>query len=661
VRPRLAGFRVTAPGALALEREPEPATPIGRAWRAAKRLLIGVPIATARQGHERLPKVMALAVFSSDALSSVAFATEASLFGLMAGGPTALPYVLPISIAITLLLAVVATSYRQTVFAYPNGGGSYIVAKENLSANAGLVAGGALLIDYVLTVAVGVAAGVSAITSAFPELRPYQVPLCLATIVTITVLNLRGVRESGTIFAIPTYLFVGAMLLLIAVGVTRLALGTLEPVTPHPEAAAALALGTAPITIFLILNAFAQGCSALTGVEAVSNGVPAFKPPESRNAAITLVWMAVLLGVMFVGATVLAVALEVVPYHGETVMSMIGTAVFGRGLLYQYLQWATFLILALAANTAYADFPRLASIMARDGYFPRQFSFRGDRLAFTNGIIALGLLAAGVVVIYGGHEQAMIPLFALGVFLSFTLSQAGMVAHWWRERGLNWRRSMLINGLGTTATAVVLVVIVGSKFTHGAWIIVLLIPTLVVLFRLIRGHYREVADQLVATDAELAGEPTLDAARIDHTILIPVAEVNQPALAAVAYARSLTGQPTGPTTADGVRIIAVHVTDTPADRTRLQQRWERVSPGVPLVVIDSPYRSLVGPLLVYVDRFRREAAPGRVAIVTVLLPEFVPAHWWEHLLHTQTGLRLKGALLFRPGTAVLSVPHHLRG
>jgi hypothetical protein len=407
-------------------------------------------------------------------------------------------------------------------------------------------------------------------------------------------------------------------------------------------------------------------------VEAVSNGVQAFKPPESRNAATTLVWMSVLLAVMFVGMTYLATALQVVPdpHHGETVLSMIGDAVFGRGLLYQLLQWSTFLILGLSANTAYAGFPMLTSIMARDGFLPNQFTFRGDRLAFTTGIVILALLAGGLVVVYGGNEQGLIPLFALGVFLAFTLSQAGMVAHHRRLREPHWRRGLVINAVGTVATLVVLVVIVGSKFTHGAWMVVALIPLLVLLFRGIERHYRDVADELVVTDAERATKPTLDPARIEHTVLIPVADANEPALAAAAYARSLTGQAgqTGqmagaapPAGAPGAaRIVAVHVTDDPAAGERVRQRWERLAAGVPLVVIESPYRALVGPLLAYVDRFRRDCPADRVAIVTVLLPEYIPAHWWEQLLHTQTALRLKGALLFRPHTAVTSVPYHLK-
>jgi amino acid transporter len=637
---------------LTLDGEPPAASGAGRLWRATKRVLIGAPIATARLGHERLSKRKALPVFASDALSSVAFATEAALLALLAGGAAALVYVLPISVVITVILALVTISYRQTLFAYPNGGGSYIVSKDNLGTTPGLVAGAALLIDYVLVVAVGVSAGVSAVASAFPVLHPYQVPLCLLYLAVITLLNLRGVGESATIFAVPVYAFVGAMLLLVAAGLVRLALGGLEPVPPPAGAAEALQNPTVPISLFLILGALAQGCSALTGVEAVSNGVQAFEPPESRNAAATLVWMSVLLAVMFVGMTYLATVLRVVPdpQHEETVLSMIGDAVFGRGLLYQLLQWSTFLILGLSANTAYAGFPMLTSIMARDRFLPSQFTFRGDRLAFTAGIVILALLAGGLVVVYGGNEQGLIPLFALGVFLAFTLSQAGMVVHHWRLREPHWRRGLALNAAGAVATLLVLVVIVVSKFTHGAWMVVVLIPVLVLLFQAIERHYRDVADELVVAPEERATKPTLDPGRIEHTVLIPVGEANEPALAAAAYARSLAGE---------ARIVAVHVTDDVAAGERLKARWDGLAPGVPLVLIESPYRALVGPLLAYVDRFRRDCPPDRVAIVTVLLPEYLPAHWWEHVLHTQTALRLKGALLFRPRTAVTSVPYHL--
>ncbi len=658
VRPRLPGFRVVAPGYITLEEEPEPKGMVARGWRALKRFLIGAPIASAQQLHERLTKVKALAVFSSDALSSVAYATEAILIALVSGGEPALQYVFPIGVAIALLLAIVATSYRQTIFGYPNGGGSYIVAKDNLGTIPGLIAGAALMIDYVLTVAVSISAGVSAITSAFESLRPYQVELCLACVLLITVLNLRGVRESGTIFAVPTYLFIFAMLLLIVVGLVRVATGTVPPVPRDPATVDLLSHPTRSITLALLLNAFAQGCSAMTGTEAISNGVPAFKPPESKNAATTLTWMALLLGTMFIGTTILAKALDVLPSEHETVLSMIGRAVFGGGLLYQLLQWSTFGILVLAANTSYADFPRLASIMARDKFLPGQFAFRGDRLAFTNGIIVLGLLAALLIVHYGGSEQQMIPLYAVGVFLSFTLSQAGMVVHWYRLRQGHWRRSMALNALGAATTAVVFCVIIASKFTHGAWMVVLLIPVLVAIFLLIQSHYQRVAMELAIANADTGADPSLDPEQIRHTIVIPVADLNRAALRAIAYARSLTGQIEHPAEDGHANIVAVHVTDDVEAGERLKERWDQANTGVPLVVLESPYRSLVGPLLTYINALERQHPEG-TSIVTVLLPEFIPGHWWEHVLHTQTALRLKGALLFRPRTAVTSVPYHL--
>ncbi|MDQ3699914.1 MAG: amino acid permease, partial [Chloroflexota bacterium] len=452
-----------------------------------------------------------------------------------------------------------------------------------------------------------------------------------------------------------------AMLGLIVTGLVRLALGGVEPVPPDPEAAAALRDATQYIGLFFLLNAFAQGCSALTGVEAISDGVPAFQPPESKNAARTLVWMAGLLAVMVIGTAFLARELGIVPHEGETALSMIGTAVFGRGALYQVLQWSTFLILVLAANTAYADFPRLSSIMARDKFLPGQFTFRGDRLAFTNGIVVLGILAAGLVVLYGGDEQALIPLYAVGVFLSFTLSQSGMVMRHWRLREPRWQGSILVNGIGAATTAVVLAVIIASKFTHGAWMIVVLIPLLVGLFLLIENHYREAADQLVVTSESPTTDPELDPRQIQHTILIPVGDVNRPALRAIAYARSLTGAVTHSAQEGDARIIAVHVTDDLEAAEQLKQRWQRSNAGVPLVIVESPFRSLVQPLLTYINALEGQGgSEGRLGVVTVLLPEFVPAHWWENLLHTQTALRLKGALLFRPHTVVTSVPYHLR-
>jgi amino acid transporter len=669
-RPRLLGFSRGASGEMAAEAEPAPTDVVGAAWWRLRRLLIGAPIASAQQADERLTKVKALAVFSSDALSSVAYATEAILLALVAGGEPALRYVLPIGVTIAVLLAIVATSYRQTVHGYPSGGGSYIVAKDNLGTVPGLVAGAALMIDYVLTVAVSISAGVSAVTSAFPAVRAYQVALCLACIVVVTILNLRGLRESGTIFAAPTYLFVFAMLLMLAAGLVKLALGTLPPIERSAEAVATLQTTTRTIGVFFLLNAFAQGCSAMTGVEAISNGVPAFRPPESKNAATALLWMALLLGAMFVGTTVLAKALDVLPSDQETVLSVIGAAVFGgRNLLYQFLQWTTFLILVLAANTSYADFPRLASILARDRFLPSQFTFRGDRLAFTTGIVVLGLLSAALVLRYGGREQELIPLYAVGVFLSFTLSQAGMVRHWYRRRGPNWRRSTAINAVGAATTAMVFSVILGSKFTHGAWLVALLVPSLVGLFLVIARQYRDAADQLRLTDDALRATSVLELRRIHHTVVIPVGEVDRASVRAVAYARSLTGQVEPPTGAsengdaesgetNHTRIVAVHVIDDVEVAARVRERWQGAQLGVPLVLLESPYRSLVGPLLRYIDALQRQQ-PDATSVVTVLLPEVLPVHWAGQLLHQQTALRLKGALLFRPHTAVTSVPYHL--
>jgi len=459
-----------------------------------RRLLLGSPLPTAEEVHQRLTKVKALAVFSSDALSSVAYATEEILLVLVVAGSAALGLSLPIALVIAGLLAIVATSYYQTIHGYPSGGGAYIVAYDNLGVWPGLTAAAALLIDYVLTVAVSITAGIAAITSAFPALFPFRVELCLLAIAGITWANLRGVRESGTLFAIPTYGFVFIFLTLIVVGLARLITGTLSPVPA--QTISVVGPGTQALTLFLILRAFASGCTALTGIEAISNGIPAFRKPEADNAGKTLMAMAALLTTMFLGITFLARSLGVVPVEDQTVVSQIGRHVFGHGPLYLALQVATALILVLAANTSFADFPRLSAILARARYLPRQLTNLGDRLVFANGIIALAFLASSLVVLFGGQTHRLIPLYAVGVFLSFTLSQTGMVRHWYRERGRAWQWKAAVNGLGAVATGVVLGVIVASKFTHGAWIVVLLIPAFVWMFHTIKHHYVTLAEQL---------------------------------------------------------------------------------------------------------------------------------------------------------------------
>src|SRR5499425_3189735 len=478
-----------------------------------KRWIVGRPMPLAQARHERLSKTVALAVFSSDAFSSVAYATEEILLVLVLAGAAAAHLSVPLAVAITGLLFIVVVSYQQTIHAYPSGGGSYIVARANLGATAGLVAAAALLIDYVLTVSVSVAAGVAAMTSAVPWLLGHRVILGVFFIAAIGYANLRGVREAGRLFAVPTYLFVVTFGLLVATGLFRWLHGTLPPPAPAHEAA------TQALTWFLVLRAFSSGCTALTGVEAISNGVPAFRHPEARNAAITMTWMTVILGSMFLGITVLASALGVAPSESETVVSQVARSLFGDGLFYYLVQGSTTLILILAANTSFADFPRLSSLLARDRYAPRQFRTMGDRLVFSNGIVILAGAAALLIVIFRAQTHALIPLYAVGVFISFTLSQAGMVRHWLVEGGAGWRWRLLVNGVGATVTAAVTVVIAMTKFTHGAWLVVLLIPLMVLAFRAVHHHYELVAAELSLD--HLAEEPP-----VSNTVLVLVGDLH---------------------------------------------------------------------------------------------------------------------------------------
>ena len=600
-----------------------------------KRVILGAPIPSHQAHHERLSRVTGLAVLSSDALSSVAYATEEILRVLLVGGVAALSLATPIGVVIAITLAIVVFSYRQTIHAYPSGGGAYIVAKENLGTRPSLVAAASLLIDYVLTVAVSVAAGVAALTSAFPAWAPYRVEIALGFVGVLTLGNLRGVRESGRIFAVPTYFFIVSIVGVLAVGAFRYFTGTITP--PHELAHPATA--TDLLTTFALLTAFSNGCTAMTGVEAVSNGVPAFRPPESRNAASTLVVMGVLSITMFLGITLLAHAYALVPNHAETVISQLARATFGGGTaLYFAVQAATMLILVLAANTAYADFPRLASIVARDRFLPRQFTNQGDRLAFSNGILILSVLAAVLLVAFAGDTHALIPLYMIGVFVSFTLSQAGMVIHWRRSGEPGWRSSALVNGIGALVTGIVLVIVAITKATEGAWLIILMIPALVTLFTVTRRHYDKVGSELTLKDWE--PEPVGG-----HVVLVPIGGVQRAVVKALRYARSLAGD-----------VRAVYVEFDPASAHALRGQWDHWGQGVSLVVLESPYRSLMEPLLEYIEQIQRE---DPTAFVTVILPEFVPRKLWQHLLHNQHALLIKGALLFKPNVVVTSVPFHL--
>jgi amino acid transporter len=612
-------------------------------WRQLKRVLVGAPLASARLAHERLSKAKALAVFSSDNLSSSAYATEEILLVLILAGTGALKFSIPIAVAIAALVTIVATSYRQTIRAYPSGGGAYIVAKDNLGTLPGLVAGASLLVDYTLTVAVSVAAGVAAITSAAPALGNERVILGVVFVAALTLGNLRGIRESGTLFAIPAYIFIASFAAMLVTGLVRLLIDSDLHVAAPPNAVAA---GTQGVGLFLILRAFASGSAALTGIEAISNGVPNFKPPEAKNAAAVLVWMALILTVFFVGLTALVHQLNVAPSETKTVVAQVTETVFGKTPLFYIVQAATAMILVLAANTSFNGLPVLASVMAKDRFLPRQFSFRGDRLAFSYGIVALGAGSAGLLIAFGGQTHRLIPLYAVGVFTGFTLSQLGMVLHWRRTRERGWARALVINGVGAVATGVVAVIITGTKFVAGAWITILGIAFLTYLLFAIRRHYDSVNERLEvrATAAEPAS--LQEATEYSQAVLVPVDELNEAVHRTVQYARSISEN-----------VTALHVSDSMEEAEGLRQRWEELLPDVPLVVIESPYRSFIAPILAYIDALDR-SRPGE--IITVALPEFVPEHFWQGTLHNQSAIPLKRALLSRANTVVIGVPYHLK-
>ena len=601
-----------------------------------KRWLVGAPMSLAQARHERLTKTIALAVFSSDALSSVAYATEEILLVLTLGGAAALSYSLPVAVGIAALLAVVVVSYRQTVAAYPQGGGAYLVAKDNIGQYPALIAAAALLVDYVLTVSVSVVAGIAALTSAVAWLHPYRIVLSVLAVIGIALGNLRGVRESGRLFAAPTYFFVVSILSTVAYGVVGAIFNWLPeaPYQPHPP-------GLEGLGLFLLLRSYAAGCTALTGVEAVSNGVQALKPPEGRNAQAVMTALGVISIVMFLGITYLAYDFGIIPGGAETVVSRIARRVWGDGVPYYLVQASTLLILVLAANTSYADFPRLSSILARDRFVPRQFANQGDRLVFSNGILILSGFAILLIVVFQGDTHALLPLYAIGVFISFTLSQGGMVRRWLRLREKGWRWRVWINGVGALVTAVVLLTLAVTKFVEGAWIVVVVIPVLVTTFVVMHRHYNEVAHELSLEGFE--GPP-----RFQHTVLVLVGDVHRGVVRAVQYARTL---------APNAVVRAVYVETDPTRTARIEDRWGKWGLGVPLVVLTSPYRSLLRPLLDYLDQIQ---ARGDEQMVTIVLPEFLPRHWWQHVLHNQTALLVKGALLFRQNTVVADVPYLLK-
>ena len=638
-------------GATVLRRTTEDRLP--RSWRT---WLIGRPLPTADAPHQTIGKAVGLAVFAADALSSIAYAPQETLVILAAAGAAGFGYAFPIALAVTVLLAIVTISYQQTVHAYPGGGGAYIVARDNLGEVAAQTAGAALLTDYILLAAVAISSGVAQIVSAYPALFPYRVALAVGLVLFIMLANLRGVRESGTLFAIPTYFFLAMTFLTVGVAFFRYLMGTLGTMVDPPP----LEIGHAvqPVTLFLILRAFSNGTTALTGVECISNGVTAFKEPRSRNAGLTMIWMALILGTLFLGITFLLGEIHALPSEEETVISQLArTAYGGRGLLYLGTIAATTIILFLATNTAFADFPRLGALHAGDGFLPRQLTFRGSRLVYSRGIVALALIASLLVVIFRASVTALVPLWAIGVFLSFTLSQAGMARRWWkighlapgqeiRERGSTlryepgWVLKMVINGFGALCTAVVTLVFAVTKFRDGAWIVILLTPALVAGFFAIHRHYRSLAASL---SLEHYGAPPRTAR---HRVILPISGVHRGTLAALRYARSLSDD-----------VTAVLVSIDPTEAKKVQHKWEVWGEGVRLVILESPYRLLLEPLLEHIEEIAAHRQPNE--IITIIVPQFVPRHWWHNLLHAQTAVWLRLALLFKPGIVVTDVPYQV--
>ena len=636
VRPSAAEFRRRGDHYVATPRVDAPQSGMGRAYEAVRRFLFGARLTSGEEESERLSKKTGLAILASDNISSSAYATEEAMRVLALAGAAALALTMPIAIAVCVVLAVVVLSESRVIRAYPNGGGSYIVAKDNHGVIPGLIAASALLIDYVLTVAVSSAAGVAAISSFIPAVHDHRVLWAVGIIALLTLGNLRGIREAGVIFAAPTYLYIAALAALIAVGMFRVFTGDVPAaVAPreqiHPDQL---------LTALLVLRAFASGSVGLTGSEAVANGVPNFKPPEPRNAVITLVAMGSIFGALFLGLTFLSTTIGIAPDHSEmeTVNSMLTRSIVGDGPFYIVVQIATAVILLLAANTGFTGFPRLASVLADDRFMPRQFAFRGERLAFSFGIIALALMSGLVVAAFEGSVTQLVPLYTIGVFVAFTLSQSGLVRRWWRLRNPGWRASMAINTFGTIVTGTVLVVVAYTKFFLGAWMVLVVMPILVGLLYVINRHYRFVQDALTLDRAD-EPIPVLK----PPVVIIPVARLDRATLQAVAFARSIS-----PT------VRAVHIATTAGSAEEFARRWKRWTSEVPLDVIESPYRSLLQPLLKYIEAIdKKDDRP-----ITVVLAEFVPRNWWEWILHSQTALRLKLSLLFRPNTIVIDIPYH---
>ncbi|MCX6027763.1 MAG: APC family permease [Chloroflexi bacterium] len=627
-----------------------------RPRRSLSTWLIGRPLSTADAPHQAISKVVGLAVFSSDAMSSVAYGPQEMMLVLAAAGVIGFSYAVPLAIAIVALLTILTISYQQTIHAYPSGGGAYIVARDNLGELPAQIAGAALLTDYILTVAVSISSGVAQITSAFPTLFPYRVEIAVALVAFVMLINLRGVKESGAIFAIPTYFFVILAAVTVVVGLARFLVGNLGAVVDPPPME--LLHGAQALSLFLILKAFASGTTALTGVEAISNGIPAFREPKSRNAGITLIWMAAILGSLLLGITFLSVRIGAIPSEAETVISQLArTAYGGRNILYLGVIAATTLILIMAANTSFADFPRLSALLAADGFLPRQLAYRGSRLVFSRGIAALAFIACLLIVIFKASVTALIPLYAIGVFLSFTLSQAGMAHRWWKighlapgqetkERGSTlryepaWEVKMVINGFGAFCTAVVALVFATTKFRDGAYIVLILVPVIVAFLSAIHRHYRTLAANLSLEDY---GAPPRTHR---HRVILPISGVHRGSLAALNYAQTLSDD-----------VTAVYVALDPVETEKVQRKWATWGAGVRLQVLDSPYRLLLEPLLAYIEEITGHRQPSEV--ITIVVPQFVPRHWWHNALHAQTATWLRLALLFKPGIVITNVPYQV--
>ena len=638
-RPQAEYFRYAGPGIVrAKAKASAPTTGAGRAYARVRRLLIGAPLASEQEIEERLSKKKALAIMSSDAISSSAYASEEILNILVLAGVAALSLTLPIAIAISAMLAVVAISYRQIGYAYPSGGGAYAVGSANLPKIFALIAAAALLIDYVMTVAVSTSSAVEQIYSAFPPLYDVRIEVSVAAVALILLGNLRGLRESGNIFALPTYVYIGSALFVVGSGLLKafvlhdaVATGYHAANVPTPTG------GFEALTLLLVLRAFAGGSVALTGTEAIANGVPAFKPPEPQNAARTLVMMAALLAVIFIGVTAVAVSYGILPTGEQSVPALVARVSVGTGPMLYVFQASAALILILASNTSFNAFPRLAAILAQDSYFPRAFAFRGDRLAFSTGIFALALVAAVLLVAFKADTAALIPLYSVGVFVSFTISQAGMVRHWFGTKGSGWRSRLVTNAFGAVLTGVVAIVVASVKFTAGAWMVVLLIPILVAGMLFIHREYANETEELRVREDLVFGQP-----HRRQRVVVPVPGVTRAVVRAIAFGRTLSND-----------VRAIYVTDDVEDGERLRARFNRQLPGIPLVIVESPYRQLVGPLVTYLDVME----PDPDAVTIVVVPEYIVRHWWERVLHNRTAERLRRELIGRPNTVVALVPY----